>query len=100
MTSVLSKVAWTSDTFGFVYLENDPVTCRGISRILELLDVESLHSHRLALVLGLVDDCATATLAQDAVLTLCVLQLAVLQEKPTAHTEKGLASNLRCPQVS
>lgn len=74
---------------------HNPVTCWGISRILELLDMESLYSHRLALVPGLVDDRATATLAQDAVLTLCVLQLAVLQEEPTAHTVKGLASNLR-----
>lgn len=53
--------------------------------------MESLHSHRLALVLGLVDDRATATLAQNAVLPLRVLQLAVLQEEPTAHTENGVS---------
>lgn len=51
--------------------------------------MEPLHSHRLALVPGLVDDCATATLAQNAVLTLRVLQLAVLQEEPRAHTGRG-----------
>lgn len=57
--------------------------------------MEPLHSHRLALVPGLVNYCATATLTQNAVLTLRVLQLAVLQEEPTAHAMKGLASNLR-----
>lgn len=100
VTSVIPKVAWSSGTKEFMYLKKkvlgyDPITCWGISRILELLDMEPLHSHRLALVPGLVDDCATATLAQDVVLTLCVLQPAVLQEEPTAHTVKGLTSSLR-----
>lgn len=63
-----------------------PVTCWGISGILKLLDVEPLHSHRLALVPGPVDDSATAALTQDAALALRVLQPAVLQEEPAAHT--------------
>lgn len=41
----------------------NPITCWGVSGILELLDVESLHSHGLALVPGLVYDGATAALA-------------------------------------
>lgn len=61
--------------------------------------MEPLHSHRLALVPGLVDDCATATLAQNAVLTLRVLQLAVLQEEPRAHTVKGLSLQPRAGHV-
>lgn len=56
--------------------------------------MESLHSHRLALVPGPVDDGATAPLAQDAALALRVLQLAVLQEEPAVHTAQGLASSL------
>lgn len=56
--------------------------------------MESLHSHRLALVPGPVDDGATAPLAQDAALTLRVLQPAVLQEEPAGHTAQGLASDL------
>lgn len=62
------------------------VTCWRISKILEFLDVKSLHSHRLALVSGTVDDGAAATLAQDAAFILTVLQVAVLQEKPV-HTQ-------------
>ena len=60
-------------------------TCRGVSEVLELLDLESLHSHGLALVPGPVDDGATAALAQDAALVLTVLQLAVLQEEPAGN---------------
>lgn len=56
--------------------------------------MESLHSHRLALVPGPVDDGATASLAQDAAFALRVLQLAVLQEEPVVHTARGLASSL------
>lgn len=70
------------------------LTCWGICGILELLDVESLHSHRLALVPGPVDDGAAAPLAQDAALTLRVFQPAVLQEEPAGHTAQGLASDL------
>ena len=61
-------------------------TCRGICTVLEFLDLESLHSHRLALVPGPVDDGATPTLAQDSTLILAVLQLAVLQEEPARNT--------------
>ena len=61
-------------------------TCRGICKVLEFLDLESLHSHRLALVPGPVDDGATPTLAQDGALILAVLQLAVLQEEPARNT--------------
>lgn len=61
-------------------------TCRGICIVLEFLDLESLHSHRLALVPGPVDDGATPTLAQDSALILAVLQLAVVQEEPARNT--------------
>lgn len=60
-------------------------TCWDICKILEFLDLESLHSHRLALIPGPIDDGATATLAQDTVFILTVFQPAVLQEEP-AHT--------------
>lgn len=61
-------------------------TCWDVGEVLELLDLEPLHGHRLALVPGPVDDGAAAALAQDAALVLAVLQLAVLQEEPAGHT--------------
>lgn len=62
------------------------VTCRGVSEVLKLLDLESLHGHGLALVPGPVDDGAAPALAQDAALVLTVLQLAVFQEEPAENT--------------
>lgn len=64
-------------------------TCWDISEVFEFLDLESLHSHRLALVPGPIDDGAAPTLAQDAALVLAVFQLAVLQEKPARNTAWG-----------
>lgn len=72
-------------------------TCRGICKVLEFLDLEPLHSHRLALVPGPVDDGATPTLAQDSALILAVLQLAVLQEEPARNTVCVLGGQNRPP---
>lgn len=49
----------------------------GVGQVLEFLDLEPFHRHRLALVPGPVDDGAASALAQDAALVLAVLQLAV-----------------------
>lgn len=64
-------------------------TCWSIGKVLEFLDLESLHCHGLALVPGPVDDGATPTLTQDAALILAVLQLAVLQEEPAKNAARG-----------
>lgn len=70
------------------------LTCWDVREVLEFLDVESLHSHGLALVPGPVDDGATPALAQDAALVLTVLQLAVLQEEPARNTvHTGVSSD-------
>lgn len=74
-------------------------TFRSISKVLEFFDLESLHSHGLALVPGPVNDGATPTLAQDSALILAVLQLAVLQEEPARNTVCGGVRTdlLTCP---
>lgn len=64
-------------------------TCWGVGKVLEFLDLESLHCHGLALVPGPVDDGAAPTLTQDTALILAVLQLAVLQEEPAGNTACG-----------
>lgn len=61
----------------------------GVGQVLEFLDLEPFHRHRLALVAGPVDDGAAPALAQDTVVVLVVLQLAVLQEESAGSTARG-----------